>query len=577
MLRKLWQDREGQGEVEQAWKVDNPLLAWKFQERKTELVAELGRQPDNLEGWHGTHPDNILSICRGGFDRSKRGTAVGQVFGAGEYFAKCPNVSVGYCRGGQYMLVCRLMLGWESSTQDNRDGDHIWVPAMSYYVISSPPQVLPLYIVKLCSRPGAPQNQELEKVLGAAHWTTIQQAAVVPVPRNRPCVMSRPTATVLWIGFLHAHLSDASLESDVRAFLTRHARHHVAGLRVQIIKGTFKKAHAVLTVPMDRELVHRLNRVTFVEEGKERTVCVEDSHGSPEQRCPKFIAGYCRGQNLRFTHPCWCWHEKRRTESARYTLEALSLSSAKGNEIACKFMASAPFHDGYPSVLQINAIHNPVLEGCHEEYRKYLQTKHGEEPSVRELYHGTNNNILDTLYKHGLQPPSDTTASERCPVSGGKGLCTTLCSNDCRYCTEKHEWSRCHMYGLGIYLGDLAQKSHRYCSQPEVQHGRRRYRMLICSVLGKAFKLEGHLRRDRAMHDVVNHRAIQEEELAEMIEPCSVEGGSDPRHLCEKSDLLFVQGLGHRHCRPGFSVINSEYIAFHPHQCLPKYEIVYEV
>lgn len=46
--------------------------------------------------------------------------------------------------------------------------------------------------------------------------------------------------------------------------------------------------------------------------------------------------------------------------------------------------------------------------------------------------------------------------------------------------------------------------------------------------------------------------------------------------VAEKSDLLFVKGLG---CavRPGFSVVNSEYIAFHPHQCLPKYEIEYEL
>jgi len=44
----------------------------------------------------------------------------------------------------------------------------------------------------------------------------------------------------------------------------------------------------------------------------------------------------------------------------------------------------------------------------------------------------------------------------------------------------------------------------------------------------------------------------------------------------EKSDLLFVKGLL-GNCRPGYSVVNSEYIAFHPHQCLPKYEIEYEI
>jgi len=101
--------------------------------------------------------------------------------------------------------------------------------------------------------------------------------------------------------------------------------------------------------------------------------------------------------------------------------------------------------------------------------------------------------------------------------------------------------------------------------------------MIVCSVLGKAFKLEGHLRNGCAMHDVVNARTLQEDELNEMVEQCHACGGSDSMDVCEKSDLLYVQGLGHAHFRPGFSVINSEYIAFHPHQCLPKYEITYEV
>merc|ERR1712039_41341 len=41
----------------------------------------------------------------------------------------------------------------------------------------------------------------------------------------------------------------------------------------------------------------------------------------------------------------------------------------------------------------------------------------------------------------------------------------------------------------------------------------------------------------------------------------------DNLETAEKSDLLFIKGLGSA-VRPGFSVVNSEYIAFHPHQCL---------
>merc|ERR1711988_660246 len=125
-------------------------------------------------------------------------------------------------------------------------------------------------------------------------------------------------------------------------------------------------------------------------------------------------------------------------------------------------------------------------------------------------------------------------------------------------CTEKHEWNKCHMFGLGIYLADLSQKSHRYCSQPEVTANRkRRYRMVVCSVLGRAFTVEGHLRHASAMHDVVSVRSLQKDELGEMIEPCcspcnlesvysscpcnleGVRNSSRTSEVAEKSDLLF--------------------------------------
>jgi len=32
---------------------------------------------------------------------------------------------------------------------------------------------------------------------------------------------------------------------------------------------------------------------------------------------------------------------------------------------------------------------------------------------------------------------------------------------------------QCHMYGLGIYLADMAHKSHRYCSEPKMGAGGR--------------------------------------------------------------------------------------------------------
>merc|ERR1712151_1089450 len=107
----------------------------------------------------------------------------------------------------------------------------------------------------------------------------------------------------------------------------------------------------------------------------------------------------------------------------------VELGSAKGDEIQSKFLSSAPFHDGCPTVVAINAIENPSLQRLHDKYRAYLTEKNKEEPKIVELYHGTNNNILDVLYTHGLQPPSDASPSDICKVSGGKGLFTTLCDN----------------------------------------------------------------------------------------------------------------------------------------------------
>merc|ERR1711862_339841 len=140
------------------------------------------------------------------------------------------------------------------------------------------------------------------------------------------------------MGFLHAHLPDEQLELDILSFLCKHASEYSEGMRIQIVKGHFKKAHVILSTPMPRDLVHSLNKLEFIEDGNSRTICVEDAHGSPEQKCPKWIAGYCRGQNLRFTHPCWCSHPERETEGAHYCLEGIDLSSAKGNEIMDKFM-----------------------------------------------------------------------------------------------------------------------------------------------------------------------------------------------------------------------------------------------
>mmetsp|Transcript_63263 Transcript_63263/g.193537 ORF Transcript_63263/g.193537 Transcript_63263/m.193537 type:complete len:172 (-) Transcript_63263:126-641(-) len=170
-------------------------------------------------------------------------------------------------------------------------------------------------------------------------------------------------------------------------------------------------------------------------------------------------------------------------------------------------------------------------------------------------------------------PPSDVEAAASCPVSGNRGLCTSLCANDCVHCIERHSWGRCHMYGLGIYLADMSAKSHRYITTPECGDRKRRCTMLLCEVLAsKTLHLKGHLRSGSSMHDVPSLRTIWGRDLQQMVEFV----GRPPKGSVEQMELLYVEGLTGVH-RPGLSVFNSEYVSFHPYQCLPKYQIIYEM
>jgi len=151
---------------------------------------------------------------------------------------------------------------------------------------------------------------------------------------------------------------------------------------------------------------------------------------------------------------------------SQYILEPVLPRTAKYDEIESNIMQSAPFHDGMPKLVGVHRIVNPELEDMYEKRRTFLTQKHGFAVE-KDLWHGTNCKALQELMTHGLQPPSDTKASDACPKSGGRGLCTTLCGSDCKHCKDPHTWGRCHMYGLGIYMADLAQKSHRYVREPE--------------------------------------------------------------------------------------------------------------
>ncbi|CAF0990082.1 unnamed protein product [Brachionus calyciflorus] len=56
--------------------------------------------------WHGTSLTSIDPICKEGFDPRKRS---GQAHGQGEYFGLSPQVSLGYCKNSNLMIVAFLI------------------------------------------------------------------------------------------------------------------------------------------------------------------------------------------------------------------------------------------------------------------------------------------------------------------------------------------------------------------------------------------------------------------------------------------------------------------------------------
>jgi len=118
------------------------------------------------------------------------------------------------------------------------------------------------------------------------------------------------------------------------------------------------------------------------------------------------------------------------------------------------------------------------------------------------------------------------------------------------------------MYGLGVYLADIAQKSHQY-----VRPSGGTYSMLRCRVcLGNPYLIEGNLLSGSIMHDLCWCKDPSEF-LESVAEDWSVMKGHDS---------FFVKGQAGNH-KNGLGVYNSEYIVFQPYQILPLYQVDYKI
>lgn len=303
--------------------------------------------------------------------------------------------------------------------------------------------------------------------------------------------------------------------------------------------------------------------------------------------------------------------------------------TAKYDEIETAFKQSAPFHDGNPRLVSVHRVVNPALEKMYEQRRNFLDQKHGFTVE-KELWHGTNCKAIPELLTHGLQPPSDTRASDKCSKSGGKNLSTTLCGTDCHHCLEAHVWDKCHMYGLGVYMADLAQKSHRYVRQPErrkvaIKGGSGRSRGVGARIRGmdnvlwglvvfeeyECWRLDsGRIAKKetegyRWYWEATSAQSVQKEAAVYIMlfcrvclgNPYIIEGNllsasamhdvcwcQDPSEQLETvaeewslsrgHDTFYVRGLSVAQ-RAGLGVYNTEYIVFQPFQVLPLYRVDY--
>eukprot|EP01012_Entosiphon_sulcatum_P047379 TRINITY_DN6428_c0_g1_i2.p1 TRINITY_DN6428_c0_g1~~TRINITY_DN6428_c0_g1_i2.p1 ORF type:complete len:1282 (+),score=318.03 TRINITY_DN6428_c0_g1_i2:45-3890(+) len=647
-VKRRW--REGGGNpdlIEAVYQIKNPHREWLFENTRCEMTQNYNARPDMLEGFHGTAAVNIMSIASQGF--SKRCRKV-MVYGEGDYFAKDPRVSIGYCKGDSYMFLCRILLGKQRKT-DKEEGDHIWVPDCRYYVIANGDQVLPLYVIKfrnpyskmaemetqiyerratkkeakskfkgmgelrLCA---SCENELPRKEFIGAEWENPdnklrmcklctefhtapdpvapfltnklddldsdlrdkQTGAREPGKYHRKCEMVAETTTKLWLGYLEPSMTDDELRFDVVDFLGEYEidrddiRFEKEGLR--------RAARVTLLKPITRMEVLELNMRPYHEK---YTICVDDVQPNNPARKGKLckrltgINKFCRWQNIRFVdaacdfeHPA----EADPTHNAEYWLEEIKPSTAKFEEIKSHFLQGANIRGGRVTVQSIRRIHNDVLNAQFERRKDFQNKKHGTDGGELELWHGTNCNILAHIYQNGLRCPSDMQASPSCPVSGGKGLSTSLCNNDCAHCTTPHQWRHCHMYGLGIYLADLSGKSHRYVSapvvadpDPEKEHTGEIYKMIRCRVhLGNPYLVDGLLATPDAMHDHFLPFPADETKLNRM--------GRDEELSHTGHDSYFVRGHGASFVQ-NRSVAHSEYICFTPWQVLPLYEVAYTV
>lgn len=106
-----------------------------YERYKAKALSMPKDQRKTCLAFHGTPEQNIPSICKNGYDPTKRS---GQAYGPGEYFAATPDISLSYCRSGKKMLLNELLLG--VAGRDHTQSGNI-------IVMKDPVHDLPRYVI----------------------------------------------------------------------------------------------------------------------------------------------------------------------------------------------------------------------------------------------------------------------------------------------------------------------------------------------------------------------------------------------------------------------------------------------
>jgi len=134
--------REGKRyEIQSIDVIENEKLKAKFEKKRQDLKAK-GVDDKPLLIFHGTPQANIDPILKNNFDLKKM--VNGRAHGDGVYFSEMPEVSLGYSRDMQSLILCMVLLGENAKVLKRKRQTEVGAWAV---VVPDVDQILPKYVI----------------------------------------------------------------------------------------------------------------------------------------------------------------------------------------------------------------------------------------------------------------------------------------------------------------------------------------------------------------------------------------------------------------------------------------------